>query len=111
MFLLLAGERVLTGKPGGPARDGESIATSSLTPEEEPRARKAAGGGVVLAPPILLDSEKLSQKVLPFEFLMTCCLKLLDSPVDRSPIMSSSAVSSKGSCWVMFGEEGAVVVV
>lgn len=66
---------------------------------------------MVLAPPMLLDSEKLSQKVLPLEFFMTCCLKLLESPVDRSPIMSSSATSSKESCWVRLGEEGAVVAV
>lgn len=86
------------------------MATSSLTPDEEPRGRKAAGGGVVLAPPMLLDSENVSQNVLPLEFFIACCLKLLERPVDKSTIMSSSATSSMEYCCDMLGDEGAVVV-
>lgn len=102
-------ERVsLTEKPVRPGIDGESMAKSSLMPDEDPRGKNAVGGGVVLAPPILLDSENVSQKFLPLEFLTACCLKLLDRPDARSPIMSSSGMPFRGSCWLRFGDEGAV---
>lgn len=96
-----------TEKPAGPASDGESMPASSLTPDEEPRGKNTEGGGVVLAPPMLLDSEKVSQKVLPFEFFIACCLKLLDRPEARSPIMSSSGISSAAeSRFLRLGEDG-----
>lgn len=64
---------------------------------------------MVLAPPVLLDSEKVSQNILPFEFLIACCLKLLERPMDMSPMISSSGTSFRPSCCVKLGEEGAVV--
>jgi hypothetical protein len=82
--------------------EGESREISSLIPEDEPRGRKGGGGGV--RP---LSSVNVSQKSLPFEFRMACCLKLLESPDDISAIMSSSGMPSNESCVVgpMFGEE------
>lgn len=79
-------------------------------PDEEPRGSIDAGGGVVLAPPILLDSENVSQKFLPFEFFIACCLKLLERPAAKSPIMSSSGIWSSDSCWFRLGDEAAVLV-
>jgi len=64
----------MLGNTGGLEREGES-SEMSLMPEEEPRGRNCGGGGVRL-----LSSLKVSQKSLPFEFFMACCLKLLDSP-------------------------------
>lgn len=86
---------------GGVDREGESREISwSLIPEEEPRGRNG-GGGVRL-----LSSLNVSQNSLPLEFRIACCLKLLDSPVDMSAIMSSSGMPSKDSCvGPKFGEE------
>lgn len=86
------------------------MATSSLSPEEDPLGSILAGGEVVRTPPVLLDSENVSQNVLPLEFFIACCLKLLDNPIVMSPIISSSATSSRGSCCVRLGEDGAVVL-
>lgn len=72
--------------------EGESIFTSSLMPDDEPRGRKLGGGGVTRLPATLLVSEKASQKPLPLEFFSACCLKLSERP--GSPSMSSSSTSS-----------------
>lgn len=91
-------------KPGPAERDGESIFTSSLIPDDEPLGMRDEGGGVTRVPATLLVSEKVSQKFLPFEFFKACCLKLLDKP--ESVIISSSGMSSRESCAVpRFGED------
>lgn len=81
-------------------------------PDDEPRGIKlggnAGGGGEFRVPPTLLHSENVSQNALPLEFLCACCLKLLDSPMDKSPIMSSSCMSSRESWFVRFGDDNAV---
>jgi len=60
----------------------------------------------------LLSSLKLSQNSLPLECRMACCLKLLESPVDRSAIISSSGMPSRESCvGPIFGDECVVPVV
>lgn len=80
------------------------MATSSLTPDDEARGKRA-GGGVVRLPPMLLDSEKASQKILPLEFFMAWCLKLPEAPGATSPIMSSSGKSSR---LAVLGDDGAL---
>lgn len=79
---------------------------SSLIPEDEPRG-KNCGGGV-----LPVSSEKVSQKSLPFEFRIACCLKLLERPPDISSIISSSGMPPKASCVVgpRLGDECVVVV-
>jgi hypothetical protein len=67
---------------------------SSLMPDDEPRGSNDDAGGGVLAP---LESEKVSQNCLPFEFFIACCLKLLDSPAPNSAIASSTGISSMAS--------------
>lgn len=81
---------------------------SSLIPDDEPRGRKAGGGGVRL-----LSSVNVSQKLLPLELRIACCLKLLDIELDASTIMSSSGMPSSDSCVVgpRMGEECVVFVV
>lgn len=76
-------------------KEGESILTSSLMPDEEPLGKNAGGGGVTLVPLTLLVSENVSQKFLPLEFINACFLKLLDNP--ESVIISSSVISSSPS--------------
>jgi len=71
---------------------GESSGISSLIPEEEPRGRNC-GGGVRF-----FSSVKFSQKSLPFELRIACCLKLLERPDEISVIISSSGIPSKESC-------------
>ena len=71
-----------------------SIDRSSLTPEDEPRGRKL-GGGVW---PV--SSENVSQKSLPLELNIACCLKLLDRPDEISPIIWSSGIPPRES-WVV----------
>ena len=83
------------------------MAASSLMPEEEPRGMKPAGGGVVLVPPMLLDSEKLFQNDLPLEFLIACCLKLVEKPDVRFPTVSSSGISSMDA---ILGDDKALIV-
>lgn len=93
-----------------PYVDGEPMLTSSLMPEDESRGHPTAGGGVTLVPLILPVSEKLSQKCLPFEFFMACCLKLLDN-VESAIISSSVIISSIDSCIVpSLGDDWAVGV-
>ena len=72
---------------------GESKTSSSLMPEDEPRGRVGAGGGGVRP----LSSVNVSQKSLPLEFFIACCLKLLERPWEIS-IMSSSGMPSNDSC-------------
>lgn len=83
---------------------GESWNVSSLMPEDDLRGRNW-GGGVRF-----LSSVKWSQKSLPFEFRMACCLKLLERPDEISVMMSSSGIPSKES-WVgpRLGDECVVV--
>lgn len=85
------------------------MALSSLTPDSEPRGKNGAGGGDPLPAPTLLHSEKVSQNALPLEFLTACCLKLLESPMDKSPMMLSSISSSNGKLLVKLGDERALV--
>lgn len=83
------------------------MALSSLMPEDDPWGINGGGGGEALPPPpVLLHSEYVSQNDLDL-FFSICCLKLLDSPVDRSRIRSSSG-SSIVSWLTMLGEDRAL---
>ena len=84
--------------------DGESMLMSSRL-MDEPRGRNPGGGGVVL-----LASEKVSQKRLPFAFFIACCLKLAERPRPvGSIIIASSGISSIGSWGPIWGLEWVVV--
>ena len=80
---------------------------SSLMPEDDSRGKKGCGGGEARPPPpVLLHSEKVSQNDLDLVFSI-CCLKLLDKPVDKSRIRSSSG-SSMVSWLAMLGDDSAL---
>lgn len=86
---------------------GDSIALSSLMPDDDPRGMNGGGGGEARPPPpVLLHSEYVSQKDLDL-FFSICCLKLLDKPVDKSLIKSSSG-SSIVSWLAMLGDDSAL---
>lgn len=75
-------------------RDGDPIGKSSLTLKDDTSGREVCGGGVRCR-----SSGNVSQKSLPLELRIACCLKLLDSPLsvdsvdEESPINSSSGIS------------------
>lgn len=71
---------------------GESRDISSLIPDDEARGRNG-GGGVRF-----FSSVNVSQNSFPLEFLIACCLKLLERPDEISVIISSSGIPSKESC-------------
>lgn len=95
-----------TEEDGGVDIAGESMVSSSLMPEDEPRGSMGVGGGGVRP----LSSVKVSQKSFPLEFFITCCLKLLESPEEMSMISSSGMPSNDSCVGPKLGEEWLVEI-
>lgn len=101
------------------AWEGDPMLTSSKErPDEDARAKPKEGGGGVtrwVPPPTLLVSEKVSQKTLPLEPFMACCLNVPVRPralaLGSIIIITSSVMSSRLSCVSRLGLERAVEAV